>query len=250
MVGVRMVARWTDVNADRRHGHDTRYGGGGGRADVGTLSRLPPIIPCPPQSLLAHAERFAGTGPARHAACARDPLALSQRAVRGRIFADRPHHLTPARATHQSPAVRGASGRPCGRRPRWRAAVITVGHGYQRRHDSATTETASPCAPARETLRVVGIDDWAWRKGQQHFGTIFVDWSGAASWTCSRCVRPMLSRPGSPRTLASRPSAATPLRAVRRRRSSRRTAGDAGRRSVSSGVQSARRRRAGIASAA
>ena len=25
------------------------------------------------------------------------------------------------------------------------------------------------------TLRVLGIDDWAWQKGQQHFGTILVD---------------------------------------------------------------------------
>jgi hypothetical protein len=24
-------------------------------------------------------------------------------------------------------------------------------------------------------LRVVGVDDWAWQKGQQHFGTILVD---------------------------------------------------------------------------
>ena len=26
-----------------------------------------------------------------------------------------------------------------------------------------------------DVLRVVGIDDWAWRKGQHHFGTILVD---------------------------------------------------------------------------
>jgi transposase len=32
---------------------------------------------------------------------------------------------------------------------------------------------AEPVAP--EVLRVVGIDDWAWQKGQQHFGTILVD---------------------------------------------------------------------------
>jgi transposase len=31
----------------------------------------------------------------------------------------------------------------------------------------------APLAP--ETLHVVGIDDWAWQKGQHHFGTIFVD---------------------------------------------------------------------------
>jgi hypothetical protein len=27
----------------------------------------------------------------------------------------------------------------------------------------------------RDILRAVGIDDWAWQKGQQHCGTIFVD---------------------------------------------------------------------------
>jgi transposase len=32
---------------------------------------------------------------------------------------------------------------------------------------------AEPCA--REILQVVGIDDWAWRKGQHHYGTILVD---------------------------------------------------------------------------
>jgi transposase len=29
--------------------------------------------------------------------------------------------------------------------------------------------------PRSTTLRVVGINDWAWQKGQQHFGTILVD---------------------------------------------------------------------------
>jgi transposase len=33
----------------------------------------------------------------------------------------------------------------------------------------------APPADVDETLRVVGIDDWAWQKGQQHFGTILVD---------------------------------------------------------------------------
>ena len=33
----------------------------------------------------------------------------------------------------------------------------------------------APSAPADSALRVVGIDDWAWQKGQQHFGTILVD---------------------------------------------------------------------------
>ena len=32
---------------------------------------------------------------------------------------------------------------------------------------------AEPLAP--EVLHVVGIDDWAWQKGQHHYGTIFVD---------------------------------------------------------------------------
>jgi transposase len=29
--------------------------------------------------------------------------------------------------------------------------------------------------PSGDAIRVVGIDDWAWRKGQHHFGTILVD---------------------------------------------------------------------------
>jgi Transposase len=33
----------------------------------------------------------------------------------------------------------------------------------------------APPASADETVRVVGIDDWAWQKGQRHFGTILVD---------------------------------------------------------------------------
>jgi hypothetical protein len=36
-----------------------------------------------------------------------------------------------------------------------------------------TRPVAVPLAP--DVLRVVGIDDWAWQKGQQHFGTILVD---------------------------------------------------------------------------
>jgi transposase len=33
----------------------------------------------------------------------------------------------------------------------------------------------APPSDVDETLRVVGIDDWAWQKGRQHFGTILVD---------------------------------------------------------------------------
>ena len=33
----------------------------------------------------------------------------------------------------------------------------------------------APAATPAATLRVLGIDDWAWQKGQQHFGTILVD---------------------------------------------------------------------------
>jgi hypothetical protein len=34
---------------------------------------------------------------------------------------------------------------------------------------------ATAAALAPNVLRVVGIDDWAWRKGQHHYGTILVD---------------------------------------------------------------------------
>jgi transposase len=33
----------------------------------------------------------------------------------------------------------------------------------------------APSSPADPAIRVVGIDDWAWQKGQQYFGTILVD---------------------------------------------------------------------------
>jgi transposase len=36
-----------------------------------------------------------------------------------------------------------------------------------------TRPVAAP--PAPEVLRVVGLDDWAWQKGQHHYGTILVD---------------------------------------------------------------------------
>jgi hypothetical protein len=39
----------------------------------------------------------------------------------------------------------------------------------------ALVKRGAPAATADATLRVVGIDDWAWQKGQQHFGTILVD---------------------------------------------------------------------------
>jgi transposase len=33
----------------------------------------------------------------------------------------------------------------------------------------------APAATRDATLRVLGIDDWAWQKGQRHFGTFLVD---------------------------------------------------------------------------
>jgi hypothetical protein len=53
-----------------------------------------------------------------------------------------------------------------------------------------------------DVLRVVGIDDWAWRKGQHHFGTILV-WSDGGSSTCCPRVPPTPWRRGSPHTQAS-----------------------------------------------
>ena len=38
--------------------------------------------------------------------------------------------------------------------------------------------------PAPGVLQVVGLDDWAWQKGQHHYGTILVDLGAAARRGC------------------------------------------------------------------
>ena len=104
----------------------------------------------------------------------------------------------------------------------------------------------APLAP--EALRVVRIDDWAWQKGQHHFGTIFVDLERRrvvdvlAVRTADATAAWLVAHPGI--TIISRDRYA-----VRRRRTARRAAGDTSRGSLSSGVQSARRRRTGTAAA-
>lgn len=57
--------------------------------------------------------------------------------------------------------------------------------------------TATPLAP--DVLRVVGVDDWAWQKGQHHYGTILVVLAvrtadAVAAWLAARPSTRIISR--------------------------------------------------------
>jgi riboflavin biosynthesis pyrimidine reductase len=67
----------------------------------------------------------------------------------------------------------------------------------------------APAATPDATLRVLGIDDWAWQKGQHHFGTILVDLERRRVVDVLLCAPPMRSRLGSRLIPVSRSSAAT-----------------------------------------
>ena len=61
---------------------------------------------------------------------------------------------------------------------RWRPTRRTLDgahwHADERRYDLAPSQASSKSAGRRAGVRVVGIDDWAWRKGST-YGTIVVD---------------------------------------------------------------------------
>jgi hypothetical protein len=68
--------------------------------------------------------------------------------------------------------------------------------------------------PDRDAPRVVGVDDWAMRKGRT-YGTIVVDLERRrVGWTCSRTARPRRWRTGSGEGRASRSSPATARRST------------------------------------
>jgi transposase len=97
-----------------------------------------------------------------------------------------------------------------------------------------------------DALQVVGIDDWAWRKGHHYFGTILVDLERGGVID----VLPARTADGLPRWLAARPAIRVISRArhgpyaegVRRVRAAR----ERGRRSVSSDAEPPHGRRTGI----
>ena len=93
--------------------------------------------------------------------------------------------------------------------------------------------------PAPEVLRVVGIDDWAWQKGQHHYGTILVDLERRRV-VDALPMRPMrwrvVSRPSRHRDHQPRSA-----RAVCGESAPRRAAGHPGRRSLPSRAQPVRR---------
>ena len=92
------------------------------------------------------------------------------------IFADRLGGVSAARVHHTSRCgsvihlVGHAPGGRGGERLLVRLGMAVSGDTILR---LLKRPAAEPLAPA--LLQVVGIDDWAWQKGQQHFGTILVD---------------------------------------------------------------------------
>jgi hypothetical protein len=90
-----------------------------------------------------------------------------------RIFVERLPALAPV-AARRTPALRAALeqlGFATGARPGARVAAA-LGMPLSARTLLRLLH-AAPC-PSRPTPRVLGIDEWAWRRGQ-HFGTILVD---------------------------------------------------------------------------
>ncbi len=83
-----------------------------------------------------------------------------------------PRYLRAARASHAP--VRGrdpaALGGRRGERLLGRLGLPVSDDTILRRLKRRTTDVASD-----HRLRIVGLDDWAWQKGQHHFGTIFLD---------------------------------------------------------------------------
>ena len=92
------------------------------------------------------------------------------------IFADRLPGVAMPRAQHTERLgtvvhlVGHALGGRAGERLLRRLGMVVSADSVVR----AVTHGA-PSSPADPAIRVVGIDDWAWQKGQQHFGTILVD---------------------------------------------------------------------------
>jgi hypothetical protein len=118
----------------------------------------------------------------------RDPLALSPRAVRGVIFADRLPTLAPPRVqrTSRLGAVVHLVGHAVGGRGGERL-LSRLGMAVSDDTILRLLKLPVPMPLAPETLQVVGIDDWAWQKGQHPGSKIprdqsrFPDGAGAAS---------------------------------------------------------------------
>ena len=113
-----------------------------------------------------------------------------------RIFAERLPAVAPCRESAHRPPRRGpaSAGPGCravkpGSRLASRLAMPVSGDTLLRLIRAVPIEPAPPA-------RVIGIDDWAWRRGQR-YGTIIVDLERATGRsTCCPTARPRPSRPG------------------------------------------------------
>ena len=83
--------------------------------------------------------------------------------------------LGTARATHGALRRRRASGRSCVGWTGGERLLARLGMAVSDDTILRLLKRPVPTPLAPETLQVVGIDDWAWQKGQHHFGTILVD---------------------------------------------------------------------------
>ena len=84
-------------------------------------------------------------------------------------------HRGTIRPAYAAPGHRRASGRACARGGAGERLLGGLGMAMDADTIVHVVKRGAPPPDVDETLRVVGIDDWAWQKGQQHFGTIFVD---------------------------------------------------------------------------
>jgi hypothetical protein len=55
---------------------------------------------------------------------------------------------------------------------------------------------AARSRPESRAIPVVGVDEWAWRKGYSGYGTMLVDWNREWWRTCCRIDPPLPSRNG------------------------------------------------------
>ena len=168
LVGARVAPQDSDVDVDRGDDHAGGRGGGGGRPLLRTVPGLSPMVPFPAQSLLAHVEGLAAQGRAVTLRVHVSRWRCGQRRCQTAIFADRLTGVTAPRVhhTHRFGAVGHLVGHALGGRGGERLlARLGMGISNDTILRMLKRPPAEPLAP--DVLHVVGIDDWAWQKGQQ-----------------------------------------------------------------------------------